>query len=231
MLPIFISFFSEYELWCGETDGAINVFELQNSVVTSHHALSHYQSSIPLKGLNVSLLESSENYVYAYVAPGCILYQWNVPKKSIENKLDCSKLVPCSESLKSIAIEEHLSPGKCQVTAITVLNNELYVGTTWGCVIVAEKQTMRPITIFRPYQDDVRCIIALNPVQESQVPLIVTIGRGYRSLIDRFTDVNTGQVMTPCTTGTDRKTKEVLQKDRSHHMHALIWRSDYWQPV
>ncbi|XP_063703322.1 leucine-rich repeat serine/threonine-protein kinase 1 isoform X2 [Culicoides brevitarsis] len=221
----------EYELWCGETDGVINVFEVQNSVVTSHHALSHYQSSIPLKGLNVSLLESSDNYVYAYVAPGCILYQWNVLKKSIENKLDCSKLVPCSESLKSIAIEEHLSPGKCQVTAMTVLNNELYVGTTWGCVIVVEKQTMRPITIFRPYQDDVRCIIALKPVQESQVPLIVTIGRGYRSLIDRFTDVNTGQVMTPCTTGTDRKAKEVLQKDRSHHMHALIWRSDHWQPI
>lgn len=124
-----------------------------------------------------------------------------------------------------------MSPGKCQVTALAVLNSELYVGTTWGCVIIVEKDTMRPVTIFRPFQDDVRCIIALNPVQNYQTPLVVTIGRGYRSLIDRFTDVNTGQVMTPCTSTNDKKAKEVLQKDRSNHMHAVIWRGDHWQPV
>jgi len=46
---------------------------------------------------------------------GCVVYQWDPTTHSIVNKLDCSKLVPCSESLKSISIEEHLSPGKCQV--------------------------------------------------------------------------------------------------------------------
>lgn len=227
MLLQFYLLFSEYELWCGETDGIMNVFELQNSAVTSQHTLSHYQSTIPLKGLNVSLLESSDIYVYSYVAPGCVLYQWNASTKSVENKLDCSKLVPCSESLKSIAIEEHLSPGKCQITALAVLDTELYIGTMWGCVIIAEKNTLRPITIFRPFQEDVRTIIALNPIQSLQTPLVVTIGRGYRSLIDRFTDVQTGPVTTPGSS-MDKKTKELLQKDRSNHMHALIWRADHW---
>jgi hypothetical protein len=102
-------------LWCGETDGAINVFMLKDSVVSGHHPLLHFKSSIPLKGLTVTLLYSFDEYVYSYVSPGCILYQWNTKTKEVENRLDCSKLVPCSESLKSIAIEEHLSPGKCQV--------------------------------------------------------------------------------------------------------------------
>lgn len=52
---------------------------------------------------------------------GCIVYQWNVITRKIINKLDCSKLIPCSESLKSISIEERLSPGKCQVLCINVL--------------------------------------------------------------------------------------------------------------
>jgi len=49
---------------------------------------------------------------------GCIVYQWDVVTRKIMNKLDCSKLIPCSESLKSISIEERLSPGKCQVLYI-----------------------------------------------------------------------------------------------------------------
>lgn len=204
----------------------MNVFELQTSVVTGHHALSHYQTSIPLKGLNVSLLQAAGDYVYSYVAPGCVLYQWHAASKSVENKLDCSKLVPCSESLKSIAIEEHLSPGKCQVTAIAVLNSEIYIGTTWGCIIIAEKDTLRPITICRPFEDEVRSIIAL----EGEQSLLVTIGRGYRSLIDRFTDVKTGPVMTPCAPLGEKK-KDILQKDRSGNMHALLWKADHWPPI
>lgn len=65
----------------------------------------------------VSLMDTSENYVYSYVSPGSTLYQWNNKTKIIKNRLDCSKLVPCSESLWSISIEENLSPGKCQVSS------------------------------------------------------------------------------------------------------------------
>lgn len=61
---------------------------------------------------------SQDDSVWSYVRPGCIVYQWDSKTKSIVNKLDCSKLVPCSESLKSIAIEEHLSPTNCQVYLI-----------------------------------------------------------------------------------------------------------------
>lgn len=65
----------------------------------------------------VSLLDTTENYVYSYVSPGSTLFQWNNKTKIIKNRLDCSKLVPCSETLWSISIEENLSPGKCQVSS------------------------------------------------------------------------------------------------------------------
>lgn len=142
-------------MWCGENDGIINVFSINDSGVSDHHTLSHFQGTLPSRGLCVQKLHASSNYIYSYVAPSCVLYQWNCAKKEIENRLDCSKLIPCSESLKSIAIDEHLSPGKCQISALAVLNNELYVGTTWGCLIIVEKSTLRPITVFRPFEENV----------------------------------------------------------------------------
>lgn len=217
------------EIWCGETDGAINVFSLKDSVVSGHYPLSHFTTTIPVKGHNVSHLYSSENFVYSYVAPGCILYQWNSRTKQIENRLDCSKLVPCSESLKSISIEEHLSPGKCQVSSLAVYENVLYIGTTWGCVIIAEKQTLRPITVFRPFEDEIKCIIPLPPSNLDQGPMVVTIGRGYRSLIDRYTDVISSH--TGSTPMNEKRPKKEAMKDRSGFMHALLWRADNWSPV
>lgn len=78
--------------------------------------LSHFELA---NDTFVSLLDTSDNYVYSYVSPGSTLYQWNTQTKSIKNRLDCSKLVPCSESLWSISIEENLSPGKCQVNTFS----------------------------------------------------------------------------------------------------------------
>lgn len=153
LLLLFI--FRTYEVWCGEGEGVINVFCINDSGVSDHHPLQHFESQAPIKGLFVSKLQASSHHVFSYVAPSCILYQWNIKRKAIENKLDCSKLIPCSESLKSIQIEEHLSPGKCQISSLAVLNNELYIGTSWGCLIIVENFTLRPITVFRPFEEDV----------------------------------------------------------------------------
>jgi hypothetical protein len=152
----FLRFLSHrtYEIWCGENDGVINVFSVNDSGVSDHHRLCHFEA-LPSKGLYVAKLYATSQHVFSYVAPSCILYQWNIHQKTIENKLDCSKLIPCSESLKSIQIDEHLSPGKCQISSLAVLGNDLYIGTTWGCLIIVEKSMLRPITVFRPFEEDV----------------------------------------------------------------------------
>lgn len=101
-------------MWCGGSDGQITIYTIKDQVVAGHEVLNHYQPIINL--VDVMNLVSTENIVWSYVRPGCVVYQWDVKSRSIVNKLDCSKLVPCSESLKSIAIEEHLSPTNCQVS-------------------------------------------------------------------------------------------------------------------
>lgn len=40
---------------------------------------------------------------------GSIVYQWDMRERMLIQKLDCSKLAPCSESLLSISIEQHLN--------------------------------------------------------------------------------------------------------------------------
>lgn len=152
--------FRECELWCGIAGATINIFSLRESVVSERKTLGHFDtaSGAAFPDFTTALLQpagADAPYVYSTVSPGCVLYQWHAVDKAIVQRLDCSKLVPCSESLNSIAIEEHLSPGKCQITAMCRLQGALYVGTSWGCIVVVEFDTLRPVTIFRPFEDEV----------------------------------------------------------------------------
>lgn len=54
-----------------------------------------------------------------------------------------------------------LLAGSCQVTAIAINedNHEFYVGTNSGCIIVAESNCLKPITVFRPYAHEVKFIL------------------------------------------------------------------------
>ncbi|XP_058127857.1 leucine-rich repeat serine/threonine-protein kinase 1 [Anopheles ziemanni] len=231
----------ECELWCGERDDAISVFSLRHSHVSGQHHLTHFPAPVPVRGLSVALLyASADDYVFSYLAPSYILYQWRSSSKRVENKLDCTKLVPCSESLKSMPIDERLSPGKSQISALAVLGNELYIGTAWGCIIVVERGSLRPTTVFRPFEEDVRCIVPVVPAITGgggiTAPLVVTIGRGYRSLIERYTDATTSgtasmRQLATTPTSQDKRLKESLLRDRSNHIHALIWSAEHWAPI
>lgn len=148
--------YSIYELWCGEIAGKINVFPVNESGVSGHQALCHSDEPNLIEDVKVARLCSNDSYVFSCLYPGCMVYQWGASSKCIENKLDCSKLLPCSESLQSIAIDERVNLIKCQISALATHNTELYIGTTWGCLIVAELQTLRPISVFRPYENEVR---------------------------------------------------------------------------
>lgn len=230
------------ELWCGEAKGVLNVFTLRDGVVSDHCILMHFEQH-PLAGGcgegNVTLLKCADKeFVFSYVAPGCVVYQWNVAERRISNRLDCSKLIPCSESLRSISIEEHLSPGKCQITTVAVVDEEVYIGTTWGCLIICEKSSLRPMTVFRPYDDDVRCIVPLRVSRSSEdapETVVVTVGRGYRSLVSRYTDtaVQGGSGGLGMGVGGSRLQSSASQDviDRTINMHAIVWRAGHWNPL
>ncbi|CAH1175605.1 unnamed protein product [Phaedon cochleariae] len=209
------------ELWCGESSGQISVYVIKDHVVVGHEVLNHYRPLI--EKVDVTSIIAVEKNVWSYVRPGCVVYQWDARTKGIVNKLDCSKLVPCSESLKSIAIEEHLSPTNCQVTSLASLNDELYIGTTWGCVIVAERFTLRPITVFRPYEEEVRAIV---PLSNDKSALIATIGKGYRNLLARYADVPQQVAGTPLVSPMAGGSCAV--GGRANNMFVLLWRAEHW---
>ncbi|XP_076373717.1 leucine-rich repeat kinase isoform X2 [Tachypleus tridentatus] len=190
------------ELWCGQTQASVTIFTLHNSIVTSQEVLNHFDPV--LDPLDVTQLVANSTYVWSYIYPGCVVYLWEIATRTILHKLDCSKLAPCSESLMSISIEEHLSPGRCQVTAMATQGCELYIGTTWGCVIVAEGNSMRPVTVFRPFEEEVKAILPLSNISVSKdsvdnppsvenilhpISLLATVGKGYRNLIGRYTSL------------------------------------------
>jgi len=127
------------ELWCGQSRGNICIFVLGDGVVLDQDSVNHYDPVLP--GLEVLQMVTTDNLVienttddyedeapienqpsvssgpvvWSYIYPGCVVYRWDPLTKRILHRLDCSKLAPCSESLQSISIEEHLSPGRCQV--------------------------------------------------------------------------------------------------------------------
>ncbi|XP_037707527.1 leucine-rich repeat serine/threonine-protein kinase 1 isoform X1 [Drosophila subpulchrella] len=215
-----------YELWCGEIAGKINVFPLNETGVSGHQALCHSEEPNLIEDVKVARMCSNDSHVFSCLYPGCMVYQWGVVSKRIENKLDCSKLLPCSESLQSIAIDEHVNLIKCQISALAAHNTELYIGTTWGCLIVAELHTLRPISVFRPYENEIKSIITLS---NDNVPLIATIGRRYRSLISRYVDsAETSSMCSAVSTPTHGAAKLVPPADVDNHIHCLLWRAKHW---
>lgn len=106
------------------------------------------------------------------------------------------------------------------MTAMASVGSDLYIGTTWGCIVVAEGTTMRPITVFRPFEEEVKAILPLisrkmpeNKECPSQshntVPYIATVGKGYRNLIGRYASINAPLLLQDC-------------------MYLLLWRADNW---
>ena len=121
-----------------------------------------------------------------------------------------------------------------QVTALTVLDKYLYIGTTWGCVIVANAMTLHHYTVFRCHSDQDFFIRTILPLYEnadhspdgSTVGGVVTVGKGYVPLIqpnvktetvdDRESDFLT-----------QHKSRTFSEFDRNTHI--LSWLAKHWQ--
>lgn len=166
------------ELWCGQPEGKIAVIQLDidNLMVKAQTIVDHYDdhyvkhslassyigSSVDLADRSVvAQLMSADSFVFSILYADFMVYQWDVNGRQIQHRLDCSKLVPCSESLLSISIEDHFRPGNCFVTAMAASStappgssgNEVFFGTNTGCIIVAELSSLQPITVCRPHEE------------------------------------------------------------------------------
>ena len=98
---------------------------------------------------------------------------------------------------------------------------ELYIGTQWGCLVVVEASSLRPITVFRPYEDEVRLILPLNDNAKS--PLIATVGKGYRNLLSRYVG---GQTLMK--TSSFSNVESQTKRSHQNNMQVLLWRAGDW---
>ncbi|XP_046975207.1 leucine-rich repeat serine/threonine-protein kinase 1 [Vanessa cardui] len=150
--------------------------------------------------------------VLAAARADVFVYAWCARTRSPTARLDCSKLVPCSESLQSIAIDEHLGVERCRVTALAALGEQALVGTAWGCVVVAHAASLRPLTVFRPYEEEVRAIVPLPACGERRQTQLVTFGAGYRPLLQRYAPAQSNNTTT------------------YSGFYCLLWNAQHWLP-
>lgn len=113
---------------------------------------------------------------------------------------------------------------------MVVSDYELTIGTTLGVLIIVEGSCMRPITAFRPYEDEIHNIISFKKVlredEEGSVcesnnleykKFLITIGKGYRSLMNRFT-----------TDSLENKGRERSRSFSRKGLYAILWASTNW---
>lgn len=104
------------------------------------------------------------------------------------------------------------------MTSLALQGRELFIGTTWGCLVVVEASSLRPITVFRPYEDEVRLILPLNSGEKDKSLLVATIGKGYRNLLQRYGSwphLKSNSPITNCF-------------ERQRNMQVLLWRVGNW---
>lgn len=160
---------SSFNIWCGHNN-AISCLEIVDNEIARESILplAGNMPNVDLSGERIVepsqptdirfILAGSDNNLWTVA--GCTVHLWSHKDRCVARKLDCWKLVPCSESLDSISIENHHDEARhSRVSSIAKLNNQLYVGTSHGCLMLVEANTLKPITVFRPFEADVNILV------------------------------------------------------------------------
>lgn len=185
-----------FHAFCGQSNG-ISCLEILGNKI-------HRQSILPLAGKLVDLsgerivepsqptevtsIVSSKDLLWT--SAGCTVHLWSIKEKCVARKLDCWKLVPCSESLESINIENYYEQARSSVVSSMVyLRNQLFVGTSHGCFMVVEADLLKPMIVFRPYESNITILVPKifkSNGESEDAGYLVTIGSGYRDLMKRY---------------------------------------------
>ncbi|OQR69917.1 leucine-rich repeat serine/threonine-protein kinase 1-like, partial [Tropilaelaps mercedesae] len=96
------------DLWCGCEGGSVSVVRFRRLRPAERWSVSY-----TVTGSDVAAIETVPglpDIVWSYTRPGSLIHQWDCRTRQKSHKLDCSKLIPCSESIVSIGLEEDMRP-------------------------------------------------------------------------------------------------------------------------
>lgn len=185
-----------FYVFCGQQNG-ISCLEIFNETIIRQSILPLAEKLVDLSGerivepsqsTEVTLIVTSNDLLWT--SAGCTVHLWSIKEKCVAMKLDCWKLVPCSESLESINIESYNQLARSSVVSSLVYSaNQLFIGTSHGCFMVVEADSLKPMIVFRPYERNMKIITPIviedsNDADEARY--LVTVGSGYRDLMKRF---------------------------------------------
>ncbi|KAI6202441.1 Protein kinase domain containing protein [Aphelenchoides besseyi] len=186
---------SDYQLWTAHDEARVVMHHLAGSTHRLLYSASASHSNRPEDGKRVKfLVPSRQSYGHAWssLENDGRVFMWE--NGVIRRTLDCSKILPVSESLSSMTIfdeEENEVNGKeatideenirlrsgiggkrSRITALAVYQTnlcveQLVVGTSLGVIIILECKTLSPLTSFRTYTSAVETILCANSQKPS----------------------------------------------------------------
>lgn len=114
---------------------------------------------------------------------------------------------------------------RAQVNSLLAVDKELYIGTSFGCILVCNNLSLMVYTIIRCHDESVRHLLPLvtTPVitshsaSEQTKALVLSCGRGYRSL---------GASLYGHTSYPSRRSGKTSLKSESV---VLVWLADAWE--
>ena len=120
------------------------------------------------------------------------------------------------------------SASRAQVNSLVAVDKELYIGTSWGCILVCNNLSLMVYTVIRSHEESVKHLLPLTTapatMQQSsgkQKALMISCGRGYRSLGAGLYSNSRGYP-----SRRSGKTGASLAKNESV---MLVWLADHWE--
>lgn len=117
------------------------------------------------------------------------------------------------------------SASRAQVNSLLAVDKELYIGTSWGCILVCNNLSLMVYTVIRCHDETVKHLLPLvttpvvspNSAGEQTKALVLSCGRGYRSL---------GSSLYGHTQYPSRRSGKTFLKSESA---ILVWLADSWE--
>ncbi|XP_041363499.1 leucine-rich repeat serine/threonine-protein kinase 1-like [Gigantopelta aegis] len=236
-----------YQMWIGGTGGIITVWDFERQCL-DNTKLVHSESSDLTKRcdckflLAANLPGSEDMLLWSYVYPGKIVYRWDVNARCVMERLDCSDIVTTTNS--PVVVSSKRGDVGYQVTCLNVLGIYLYIGTTWGNVIIADAVTMKPLNVFKSHcakEFYVKYILPLHSEQPLECfdvdenittsPGIVTIGRGFVDMIGgaQTTDRESDSVSDISDLESKPKALSATREQALNNNFLISWSASDWQ--
>ncbi|XP_047128384.1 leucine-rich repeat serine/threonine-protein kinase 1 isoform X1 [Hydra vulgaris] len=189
----------KYELWCGQEKGCISILRasslpsykkietlsaqgknlsgFSNKIVTYLETNKTFESDYQNKDFS-----KNNSYVWMVVYPGTQVKRWNVDLRIVEGVFDAKNYSEVHK-VNSVKPSKRLITEDCQaqIQSLVVVEDKMFVGTSFGVFFTCDAYTMIPYTWLRCYKECLSVVLPCRMLSKRDVSrkenLILTCGQ------------------------------------------------------